>query len=562
MENQIIAKILKLLADLQELHNHNAFKVKAVANAAFTLKKYPDNLSELDENQLTKIPGFGSSIIAKITEIIQTGKLQELEDLLAITPIGLVDMLSIKGLGPKKARTLWKELDLTTPGEVLYACNENRLIEIKGFGLKTQETIKQAIEFSINNSGFYLYAHSENHAIKWLETFKNVIEKGLIEFTGDFRRKCEVIQKIEILVEDSSLPLLKNHFAQEQIFYTEIEDQQIQLDFENHCPIQLIPSSTDKFIENWFKSTGCVEHVDAIISIYNQQELKFEGFEREEEIYSQIGLAYILPELRENQGEIELSKANKIPKLIEWEDLKGTLHNHSTYSDGMQSLEEMALYCKNNLNLEYLGIADHSKSAFYANGLSIERVQQQWTEIDGLNNKLAPFRILKGIESDILNDGSLDYPDEILAGFDFVVASVHSNLNMSKEKATERLIKAIENPYTTILGHPTGRLLLARKGYEIDHKAIIDACAKQGVIIEINANPLRLDLDWRWIQYAIQKGVFLAINPDAHRTKGLHDMEYGIHTARKGGLSADFCINSLTLDQITQKFNELKKSHL
>jgi len=271
-----------------------------------------------------------------------------------------------------------------------------------------------------------------------------------------------------------------------------------------------------------------------------------------------LGLAYIEPELREGTNEIELAKNSALPRLITYADLKGSLHNHSTYSDGVHSLKEMAQYLRDELKMEYLGICDHSKTAVYANGLSIERLEQQWAEIDRLNAELAPFKIFKGIESDILSDGSLDYPDDVLAKFDFVVASIHSNLKMDEEKATTRLIKAIENPYTTMLGHPTGRLLLSRAGYPIDFKKVIDACAANNVVIEINANPLRLDLDWRWHQYALDKGVLLSVNPDAHRKEGFLDMEFGIYVARKGGLSAERCLNAFSLEEITTYFNNRK----
>jgi DNA polymerase (family 10) len=264
------------------------------------------------------------------------------------------------------------------------------------------------------------------------------------------------------------------------------------------------------------------------------------------------------PELREGTSFIEKAKNNTLPVLITLPDLKGSLHNHSTWSDGINSVEEMALYCRDDLKLEYLGMCDHSKSAFYAKGLSIEQVINQQEEIDHLNKKLNGFHIFKGIESDILYDGSLDYPEEILKRFDFIVASVHSILKMDEEKATSRLIKAIENPYTTILGHPTGRLLLSRSGYPINYKKVIDACAENNVVIEINANPLRLDLDWRWHQYALEKGVWLSINPDAHRKEGFLDMYYGILAGRKGGLYKERCLNALSLQEIATFFKEAK----
>jgi DNA polymerase (family 10) len=306
------------------------------------------------------------------------------------------------------------------------------------------------------------------------------------------------------------------------------------------------------FYKELFLQTGNDEHTDAVLKRINDE---VDQPESEELIYIKSGLSFIKPELREGTTFIDRAENNNLPQLISYHDLKGTLHNHSTWSDGVNTIEEMAMYCRDTLKLEYLGMCDHSKSAVYAKGLSIERVLQQQEEIDHLNKKLNGFHIFTGIESDILGDGSLDYPDEILKRFDFIVASVHSNLKMDEEKATARLIKAIENPYTTILGHPTGRLLLSRKGYPIDYKKIIDACAANRVIIEINANPLRLDLDWRWHQYALEKGVWLSINPDAHRNDGFLDMHYGVAVARKGGLTKEMCLNALSLQDITQVFN-------
>src|SRR6202000_2440913 len=324
---------------------------------------------------------------------------------------------------------------------------------------------------------------------------------------------------------------------------------------ENGLAITIIFVEKRYFIKTLFMLTGNDAHIEAVLSHIPEMP---DQPESEELIYLKGGMEFIKPELREGDTFIEKALDNKLPQLISYHDLKGTLHNHSTWSDGVNTVEEMALYCRDVLKLEYLGMCDHSKSAFYAKGLSIERVLQQQEEIDHLNKKLDGFRIFKGIESDILNDGSLDYPDEILKKFDFIVASVHSNPKMTEAKATERLIKAIENPHTTILGHPTGRLLLSRKGYPIDHKKVIDACADNQVIIEINANPQRLDLDWRWHQYALDKGVWLSINPDAHRREGLKDMQAGVLAARKGGLYKERCLNALPFAEIKKIF-ELKK---
>ncbi len=301
--------------------------------------------------------------------------------------------------------------------------------------------------------------------------------------------------------------------------------------------------------------TGNNEHADELALKLVDTDVSGKS---EPEIYALAGIPFIEPELREGLNEFALAAADKLPVLIKHSDLKGTLHNHSTWSDGVHTLEDMAYFCRDELKLNYLGISDHSKSAFYANGLNEIRVSAQHREIDELNVKLAPFQIFKGIESDILYDGSLDYPAEVLASFDFVVASVHSILKMTEEKATERLIKAVENPFTTILGHPTGRLLLSRGGYPINHRKVIDACAANNVIIEINANPLRLDLDWRWQQYAIEKGVLLSINPDAHRKEGFYDMHYGTLIARKGGVAKENCLNAMDLEQVKAIFNRPK----
>jgi DNA polymerase (family 10) len=323
----------------------------------------------------------------------------------------------------------------------------------------------------------------------------------------------------------------------------------------NGLQVEIICVDKADYYKALFEQTGDDEHVTAVLA----KAVDTIGEPGDEEtIYKKAGMTFMPPELREGTTFIAKAETNALPELIVYDDLKGSLHNHSTWSDGINTVEEMALYCRDELKLQYLGMCDHSKSAFYAKGLSIEQVINQQEEIDHLNKKLGGFRIFKGIESDILYDGSLDYPDEILKRFDFIVASVHSILKMDEEKATSRLIKAIENPYTTILGHPTGRLLLSRGGYPINYKKVIDACADNGVVIEINANPLRLDLDWRWHQYALSKGVWLSINPDAHRKEGFLDMHYGILAARKGGLYKEKCLNTLSVNEIDDFFKQKK----
>ena len=560
MENKIIVRTLRLLSSLLELHNENPFKVKSVANAAFKVDKLPYPINTRSLAEMEQVDGLGKSIAGKINELIQTNSIQELAELIKLTPPGIIEMMQIKGIGPKKILVIWKDLGIDTVGELYYACNENRLIEAKGFGLKTQEEIKQKIEFNMASNGRFLYAKVENLAEELLNLAKKEFNTEQIYITGQFRRKCEIIDSIDFLVLGQASEEIKERLILNGLENAELNGQEIKCNTESGLSIYFSFCNSEELGKKLIIKTGSEEHINSIFSILGEADLKDKS---EKQIYEVAGLSFIEPELREGTNEIELAKSNKLPELIEYADLKGSLHNHSTWSDGIHTLEEMSSYCRNELNLEYFGICDHSKSAFYANGLSELRVAAQHREIDELNLKLAPFKIFKGIESDILYDGSLDYSDEVLSSFDFVVASVHSILNMTEEKATERLIKAIENPYTTILGHPTGRLLLSRSGYPINHKKVIDACAASNVIIEINANPLRLDLDWRWHQYAISNGVLLSINPDAHRVEGHLDMKYGTLIARKGGISKLNCLNAMNLKQIYSVFEQQKtKLHL
>ncbi|QBQ42152.1 DNA polymerase/3'-5' exonuclease PolX [Sphingobacterium psychroaquaticum] len=554
MDNKVIAKAFKLSSQLMELHNENPFRTKAMASASFKIDKLPFPAATASFEELSEQPGIGKGTAERIQAFVQTGTFPELQQLIDKTPAGVRDMLSIKGLGPKKVQVIWQDLEIESVGELLYAVNENRLIEAKGFGLKTQEDIKKSIEFANANQGLFLYAKVARQAAAFLSILTTNFPSEQHAITGDFRRKAEIIAQLEFLTTSSLIDLADQLQQLEE--YTVVPSEEGFLLYTDPVGLhyKIIATTHASFALDFLKTTGSEAHIQQLLSLASP----LPALENEAAIYSALGLDYIEPELREGGAEIKWAKEGKLPTLITFEDLKGTVHNHSTYSDGVHTLAQMASYCKEELKLEYLGICDHSRTAVYANGLSIERLAEQWKEIDQLNQSLAPFRIFKGIESDILSDGSLDYPEEILRQFDFVVASVHSNLKMDEEKATERLLKAIENPYTTILGHPTGRLLLSRSGYPLDFKKIIDACAANKVVIEINANPLRLDLDWRWHQYALEKGVILSINPDAHRTEGLLDMNYGINVARKGGLTADKCLNAFTLDQIETYFKTRK----
>ncbi|PRY55469.1 DNA polymerase (family 10) [Arcticibacter pallidicorallinus] len=541
-----------------ELQGEKSFKTKTIANAALAIGKLPFDVATKSLEELAAVKVIGKSVAAKVREIVETGTMKELEALLAETPPGVVEIMSIKGLGPKKVLVIWKELGIENIGELFYACNENRLMEAKGFGLKTQEDIRKSIEFKMANSGRFLYAHVHGFAKGLLSGLREIAGTELISFTGAFRRKAEIVDGLDILI---GAPVLEEVVSwiesSEDLQLVERKDDVLTAESGSGVKVYIRFCTAEAYFKELVLQTGSAEHLEELSSRVKEVPSVIAS---EEEYYRAAGLPFIEPELREGVFEFSLAEKNALPQLICYEDLKGTLHNHSTWSDGASSLEEMARFCRDEMKIEYLGICDHSKSAFYAKGLSEERVLAQHAEIDALNAKLSPFKIFKGIESDILFDGSLDYPVEILSQFDFIVASIHSVFKMSEEKATSRLIKAIENPYTTILGHPTGRLLLSRSGYPVDIPKVIDACAANGVVIEINANPLRLDIDWRWHQYAIEKGVMLSVNPDAHSVRGFNDIHYGIIAARKGGVAAENCLNALNLTEISAFF-ESRRAH-
>lgn len=533
MTNDEIIDTLEITAKLMELHNENPFKTKAISNAAFKLSKLRFDFQGKTLQELENTEGIGKSIGAKIAEMLHTGKSTDFENMMAKTPEGILEILGVKGLGPKKVRQLWQELNIESIGELLYACNENRLTALKGFGEKTQTQVKLNIEFKLANNNKFHYASLEEpvaQLMKFIQTHQPGI---LVSVIGEMARKCEVIERIDVLISESLTVDTHN--------------------IESKIPLKINYTICEA-------NTFYLKHVELSSTNTHLEKINFssittQSYESEEEVYQALGLPMIVAELREGLQEVDLAKQNKLPTLIEYNDLKGTLHNHTTYSDGVHTLKEMADYCE-KIGLSYLGICDHSKTAVYANGLTIEKVIEQHKEIDSLNKNNPNFRILKGIESDILGDGSLDYPEDILKTFDFIVASVHSNLKMNEEKATERLIKAIENPYTSILGHPTGRLLLARPGYPINHKKVIDACAANKVNIELNAHPYRLDIDWRWIPYCLEKGVMISINPDAHHKEGFHGMYYGVCAARKGMLNKENCLNAFGLEELIKQFKK------
>jgi DNA polymerase (family 10) len=541
-----------------ELHDENEFKIKSYSNAIFKLERFEGSLNDQNKEALEKVNGVGKSIAAAIDEINRTNTLELYEKLIKKTPEGIFQLLDIKGLGVKKIKALWKEHNINTVEKLSEAIEKNELIKLKGFGGKTAENIKQAILLKKENEGKLLYAVAEQVSKEIISAVKNIDDTIQIDCSGATRRKLEVIDELVFVASHDNLFQLSMSLDKltDIEFDVKISGPSLKRGSINKTPITFHLCSNKDFIKKLFLTTGSIEHISE--NLDNNKTLKdlasILNTSNELEIYEAAGLPFIEPELREATFNLADFKTKGAPQLIEMVDLKGILHNHSTYSDGQHSLKDMALECK-NLGYEYLGISDHSKSSFYyANGLFENRVMDQQKEIDELNKGFNSFKIFKGIECDILPDGSLDYDNKTLASFDFIVSSIHSAMKMDKNKATERVLRAVENPFTTILGHMTGRLLLKREGYPVDHATIIEACAKYDVTIEINANPWRLDIDWRWVKYAIDKGVMLSINPDAHAKEGYADMYYGLQVGRKGGLTKERNLNSMTLKEIDNYF--------
>ncbi len=531
-----------------DIHGENSFKAKSYASAAFAIEKLPIPLSETPPEKIAGIKGIGDSAAKKITELLATGTLAVLKEIIEKTPPGIIEMLNIKGIGPKKIATIWKEMEIESIGELLYACRENRLKLYKGFGEKTQQNVMETIEFYQKSQGSHLFAGVAPLVPLIQAQLETIFDNTQVAITGAFKRQVEIIDELEFVV---AVPLtqLKEKISQEQGFQLAGEtDNTLTITVTDGLRIKLYACNEQSFEECCFLTTGTTAFVEAFTTAYPTVSLA--GISGETGIFDAAGLPFIPACLREQASIIEKAGAGLLPPaLIQPEDIKGIIHSHSQWSDGSHTLEAMALGAQ-SLGLEYLVISDHSKSAFYAQGLSEERIQAQHLQVDELNRKLSPFKIFKSIECDILNDGSLDYTNSILSTFDLVIASIHSNLKMTEEKAMMRLLNAIENPYTTILGHMTGRLLLSRKGYPVDHEKIIDACAANDVVIELNAHPSRLDIDWRWIAKALDKNVRISINPDAHAVEGFHDTRYGVWVAQKAMVTPAQNLSSYSLSQL------------
>jgi DNA polymerase (family 10) len=567
MDKKVIVDILNEIGLLLELKGENPFKSRAYYNAARTIEVIDEDIEALvKEDRLKYVKGIGEAINKKISELILTGKLGYYDDLKTSIPEGLIEMLKVPGLGPKKIKIIYDKLNISTIGELEYACIENRLVELPGFGEKTQKKILEGIRFVKQSRGQHLFVEAYNEAVKLKAYFDNTNFAIRSEIAGSLRRKKEIVKDIDILASSNDSQKLMDLFVSYEGVRDIIAkgDTKASITLKSGINTDLRVVEDEEFPYALHHFTGSKEHNTAMRHRAKQMGIKMNEYglfygekkikcKSEEEIFNKLGLSYIPPELRENMGEIEAAEKGKLPVLIEEKDIKGLFHVHTTYSDGSNTLEEMVEAAR-KLGYEYIGITDHSKSAFYAGGLKEEDILRQFEEIDALNNKYRDIVILKGIESDILPDGSLDYEEDIIKKFDFVIASVHSNFRMNKKDMTNRLINALKNKYTKIMGHISGRLLLSRDSYDFDIYEVINAAADYNKIIEINSSPYRLDLDWRYIKYAKEKGIKLAICPDAHNIEGLKDVKYGIGIARKGWLEAKDVINTYNVMDVIKFF--------
>lgn len=543
-DNYAIADQLSLLGKLMDIHQENSFKAKSYGNAAFAIEKLPLQLEFIPKERIAGLKGIGDSTAKKIIEILETGKLMVLEEIISKTPEGVLEMMQIKGIGPKKISTIWKEMGIEGLGELLYACNENRLLLFKGFGEKTQKNVAEAIEFYFRNQGHFLYADIETYALHLQEIFSTQFKEHSFIPCGDFVRQMPTLEHLD-WVTDANTILLNKFLTENGFDITETSAEKLVAKGIENVTLQFHLSSSDQIQKQTFILNGSAAFINEWTNRYPSI---LDKITSDKEAFALASIHFIPQFLREDPVIIEKASKASVSDVVQATDIRSIIHSHSDWSDGTNTIEEMAKACIQQ-GFEYLVISDHSKSAFYANGLTEDRVKAQHQYVDELNKKYAPFKIFKSIESDILNDGSLDYSDNLLSSFDLVIASVHSNLKMNEEKAMQRVMAAIENPFTTVLGHPTGRLLLSRKGYPLDHEKIIDACIANKVVIEINAHPRRLDLDWTWIARAQEKGAMLSINPDAHHVNGYNDIRYGTLVAQKGGLKKENNLSSFGLKQ-------------
>ena len=575
MTKSQIAEVLQEIATLLELKDENPFKIRAYANAARSLETFGGNLSDLqDEEALGKIPGIGKAIAAKIKELAATGKLKYLEELRADFPAAILELFSISGLGAKKIKALYEQLHVSSIEQLRKACESGKVAELPGFGETTQTKICAAIEQRAKHSGYFQFGQiaAETESLRQdLAAHPDALQ---VDVAGSYRRRREIVRDVDFVVATRKPAAITEFFIKHRLVESIIAQgptkTSVRLRSGIQCDLRVVSSAEYPFALNYF--TGSKEHNIEMrsralqrgwtLNEYRLSKLppdpkakkkkapaKIPTVREEADLYRALGLDFVPPELRENCGEFEAAENHSLPKLLEKENLRGTFHCHTVASDGHNSLEEISVAAQ-ELGLEYLGIAEHSKSSIQAHGIDAAKLREQVAEIRKLNKKFNGFRLFAGVECDILRDGKLDFEDEILSELDFVVASVHSVFNLPEAEMTKRVIRAMENPFVTILAHPTGRLLLKREPYSIDIPAVLAAAASTGTWVELNAAPKRLDLDWRWWPLAKEKGVKCVIDPDAHRTERVQDLWFGVGIARKGWLTKADVMNCLPVDKI------------
>ena len=547
MSNKEIAAVLQETADLIELTDGNPHRARAFARAARSVGNLDEAAEDrLDADTLTEVGGIGDAMADHVAEVAASGTFGLHDELLNAIPPGLLEVMRVKGLGTKRTRRLWKELDITSLDDLEQAAETDRITTLSGFGAKTQSNILENVRRLRAYDAQWRLADAWTTVAPLLDEIRALDSVDRAELTGALRRHQETLEHADVVVATRDASALEPEI--ETVFENAVsrDDNRLTTTLPDGLPLSLHLSPPSRFGTTWWRTTGTAAHCDTFIAANGAPAEHAD----EDDLFAAADLPVIPPELREDRGELDAAASNALPTLITDDDLQGCLHNHSTYSDGADSLRTMAEAAR-SLDFSYFGICDHSQSLQIASGLSPDEVREQHAEVQALNDDYDDFRVFHGIESDVLRDGSLDYENDVLSLFDFVVASVHTGFSMTEDEATERVLRAVRNPHTRILGHPTGRLLLVREGYPLDHTRVIEACAEHDVAIELNANPYRLDLDWRWVRRATEKGVLISINPDAHATRELEYVRWGVAVARKGWLQPEDCLNAKSLSDFT-----------
>ncbi len=571
MDNHQIANILEETAVLLELMGENAFKVRAYHNAARIVESLHDDIAQLIErDELVKLKGIGRALADHIAEIARSGSIKEYDKLRASVPEDVIKMLSIPGVGPKKTRYLWKERGIKSIGELEILCRRHLLAGDPGFGEKTEEKILAGIDMLKSFAGSCRLDEALGAALdvhKEVSRWPDVIRS---EIGGSIRRCKEIIHDIDILVSTEKPEKIMERFIAmpqvERVIQHGSKKSEVMLKSGIQCDLRAVSDEEYPFALHYF--TGSKEH-----NVEMRGRAKAKGYKLNEyglfkgasnksvscadetALFKKLGLEFIPPELRENMGEIEAAAKGALPRLIERKDVMGVPHVHSTYTDGKAGIAEMA-DAASSLGYKYIVIADHSQAVRIAGGMKPADVRHQHKEIDALNRKLKGFRVVKGVELDILSDGALDFDDELLSSFEIVMAAIHSGFGMPEAEMTERIVRGIANPFVKVLAHPTGRLLLTREPYAVDLRRVIAAAVKYDVALEINAHPMRLDLDWRWCKYAKEQGAKMIIGPDAHSTEEIRHVEFGIWVARKGWLTKRDVLNNLNAEDLVRYFHK------